>query len=176
MVGGEGECEYVEPVSEIHSNIPKHQQVTTITRYNLSKLLQVYVIRHLATLVFPITSTNNSSSKSKLESAFPITINCLDPCFCKTDLGRGAGGALKVAGKIFEFLFARTAEEGSRCVVIASGAGRESHGGYMRAGKLKEYAPKYLESEKEGYGDYVWEQVTKKLEAIEPGILAGVVA
>jgi retinol dehydrogenase-12 len=147
-----------------------------MSRYNLSKLLQIYVIRHLATIISPIAQTkgSNSSSDSKTKSENPITINSLDPCFCKTGLSRDINGILKVVAKIFTFLFARTAEEGSRCVVIAAGAGRESHGGYMRAGKMKEYAPKYLETEKEGHGKYVWEQATKKLEVIQPGILASV--
>lgn len=134
-------------------------------RYNLSKLLQVYVIRKLAAIVDPTTDDKSTDASS-------IAINCLDPCFCKTDLARGLSGGLKFAFKIFEFLFARTAEEGSRLVVIAASAGRKTHGGYMRGGNVKPYPPMITSKEGTEKSRYLWELLGKRLEVIQPGILA----
>jgi retinol dehydrogenase-12 len=101
----------------------------------------------------------------------PVVINCLDPCFCSTSLARNTSGAgKKLAFQIFSRLFARTPEEGSRCVVLAASAGRETHGKYMRAGLLKDFAPMILSEEGKEREEYVWGQVGKKLEEICPGV------
>ena len=134
-------------------------------RYAVSKLFQIFMIRKLATVVDPSTATKPSPPN-------PIVINSLDPCFCKSELVRDIPAAVRPVFKLFSFLFARTAEEGSRCVVIASSSGRESHGGYMRVGASKEYAPMITTKEGRDNEEYVWEQLEKKLKAIHPGIFA----
>ena len=91
--------------------------------YNLSKLLLLYVIVKLASIIDPITN-------DKSQSSTPIVINSLDPCFCKTGLAGGLTGGFKAILKLFEFSFARTAEEGFRLVVTAASAGRQTHGVY----------------------------------------------
>jgi retinol dehydrogenase-12 len=160
----------VSSIVEVTIGEPRLADHKSTNRYNLSKLFQIFTIRKLATIVSPTAMAQTSQPSS----TSPITINSLDPCFCKTDLARTLSGGLKLFFKVFEFLFARTAEEGARCIVIAAGSGRETHGGYMRAGKLKEYAPKTLEAEAEGYGDYIWEQLSRRLEQIQPGIMVGI--
>jgi retinol dehydrogenase 12 len=126
----------------------------------------VFVIRKLATIIDPETS-------DKTPATNPVVINCLDPCYCKTGLDSNLNKGLRAAMKAFAFLFARTAEEGSRLLVIAASAGRGSHGGYMRVGALKEYAPMITSAEGVENGEYVWKQLSRKLEAIQPDILAG---
>jgi hypothetical protein len=49
-----------------------------------------------------------------------MVINCFDACFCKTELAGGLTGVLEVIFKIFEWMFARPAEEVSRLVVVAA--------------------------------------------------------
>jgi retinol dehydrogenase 12 len=95
-------------------------------------------------------------------------INSLDPCFCKTGLGADMTGALRVFMKIFQTLTARTAEEGSRLVVQSAGAGRETHGKYMRSGKVRAYLPIASDEKK---GDAVWDALCKRLEGLQPGVL-----
>jgi retinol dehydrogenase-12 len=73
--------------------------------------------------------------------------------------------------QIFTFLFARTAEEGSRLLVIAASAGRKTHGGYMRSGVLKNYAPFITSEDGVEKSQYLWELLGRKLENIQPGIL-----
>jgi len=130
------------------------RNVDMMNEYNLSKLLQVFVIRKLASIVDPTTTDKSTDSTS-------IVINCLDPCFCKTELASFLSGGLKVAHKVFEFLFARTAEEGSRLVVIAASAGRKTHGGYMRGGTLKSYPPMITSEDGAEKSRYLWELLGK---------------
>lgn len=94
---------------------------------------------------------------------------------CKgTGLGNEAPVAMRAAGRVFQFLFARTAEEGSRLVVQAASAGRVTHGGYMRSGKLKEYPPMITSEDAVARGKYVWELLGEKLAEIHSGILENV--
>ncbi|MCJ1396311.1 hypothetical protein MMC18_009200 [Xylographa bjoerkii] len=133
--------------------------------YNLTKLFQILVIRELASIIH-----------SNPSAADAIVIDCLDPMMCKTDLGRSFPKAVQVIGKVFQAMFARSAEEGARCLVLAASAGRELHGGYMRAGVVRAYAPVVTSAEGVQNSKYVWEQLAMKLEKIQPGIVAGVTA
>ncbi|KAF4985621.1 hypothetical protein F66182_16910 [Fusarium sp. NRRL 66182] len=133
--------------------------VKVMNQYNLSKLLLLYAVIKLS------SSVDDS-----------IVINSLDPCFCKTGLGGESSGSAKFARAIFAFLFARTAEEGSRLIVKAASMGRESHGGYMRAGELQAYAPIITSAEGVQRSEHVWEALCSKLEGLQPGVLANVTA
>lgn len=77
-------------------------------------------------------------------------------------------GRPKTFFKIFEFLAARTAEEGARLVVQAASAGREMHGLYLRAGNVQAYAPIAQDEEKAAH---VWNVLRQRLEKLQPGIL-----
>lgn len=78
---------------------------------------------------------------------------------------------MRVLFKIFELVTARTAEEGSRLVVQAASAGRQTHGLYLRAGAVQTYAPIALDDKR---ATYVWELLCSKLEELQPGILRNV--
>lgn len=130
------------------------------SRYNLSKLLQLYIIRKLCATIDPANTTDNS-----------IVINSVDPCFCKTELSADLKGVARVLFKIFELISARTAEEGSRLVVQTASAGIQTHGKYMRAGAVQPYAPIALDDERAAY---VWDLLCGKLEKLQPGILQNI--
>ncbi|PWY88087.1 NAD(P)-binding protein [Aspergillus sclerotioniger CBS 115572] len=132
-----------------------------MNQYNLSKLIQLYSVIKLASIVDPVGSGNSNA----------IVINSLDPCFCKTGLGGDLGCVGKVLYKSFEALAARTPEEGSRLVVQAASAERETHGLYFRAGAVQEYAPIVRDEKK---AEYLWEVLSKRLEGLEPGIMKNV--
>lgn len=117
---------------------------------------------------------NPGTGKETGGNPYPLIVNSLDPCFCKTGLAGELTGALKAVFKFFEFLFARPAEEGSRLVVSAASAGRETHGGYMRAGALQAYAPFITNEDGIKKTEYLWEVLGKHLEQLQPGILASV--
>lgn len=101
-------------------------------------------------------------------------VNSLDPCFCKTGLPGQVHGVVKVFLRIFEALFARTSEEGSRLLVIAASAGKETHGKYMRAGAVQEYAPFITDKDGIEKSNAIWEQLGQRLEQLQPGIMQNV--
>jgi retinol dehydrogenase 12 len=135
-------------------------------RYNLSKLLLLYVLTKVSSIVDP------EVAKIEAQDTHPIVINSLDPCFCKTGLGGGVTGAQRVFRKVFSALFARTAEEGSRLIVIAASAGRETHGKYMRGGAVQEYAPFVTNKQGIEKSELIWEALRTKLEQLQPGVVA----
>ncbi|KAH9210646.1 hypothetical protein DL95DRAFT_437522 [Leptodontidium sp. 2 PMI_412] len=146
---------------------PSHVKIMDQNQYNLSKLLLLYIVIKLASIVDPATTGKSQNSHS-------VVINSLDPCFCKTGLAGELTGGFKAVFKFFEFVFARPAEEGSRLVVIAASAGRPTHGKYMRAGSVQEYAPFITNVDGQAKMNYVWEQLSRKLETIQPGVMANV--
>ncbi|KAL4928176.1 uncharacterized protein BDV17DRAFT_264936 [Aspergillus undulatus] len=135
-----------------------------MNQYNLSKLLLLHAIIKLAETIDPL-------STDEIGNPNPIIINSLDPCFCKTNLPGSLSGGFKIFFKVFEALFARSAEEGSRLIVQAAAGGRESHGGYFRSAELKPYESFITSKEGLARGQYVWEQLSRKLEEIQPGIM-----
>ncbi|KIW17787.1 hypothetical protein PV08_04982 [Exophiala spinifera] len=132
-----------------------------MNQYNLSKLLLMFAVIKLSAAVDPVETSETN----------PIVINTLDPFFCKTGLASELTGVIKVLFKIFEAIAARSSEEGSRLVVQAASAGRQTHGLYMRAGAVQEYAPVVQDDKRVSY---VWDLLCKKLEKLQPGILQNI--
>ena len=122
----------------------------------------MYAIIKLASLIGPDDRSHDTHS---------LIVNSLDPCFCKTGLPGNPTGTIGVFFRLFEFLFARPAEEGSRLVVIAASAGSETHGKYMRAGAVQEYAPFITNADGVQKNDYIFKKLGDKLELLQPGIL-----
>ena len=154
-------------------------------RYNLSKLLQIHILVKLSSLIDPVTTTtttnpttnpNHNTNPNPNPNTNQITINTLDPTFCKTNLGSSSPEmpkAIKLAGKIFTALTARTAEEGARLVVQAASAGRATHGLYQRAGAVRGYDPCVLDRVGKERGEVVWKGLCGLLEGIEGGVVMG---
>lgn len=120
------------------------------TRYNLSKLIQLYTLIELATLVDPLDGTE----------PYPIVINSVDPCFCETGLSREVTGLTRAVVKTFAAIAARPADDGARQVVQAASCGRETHGLYMRAGAVQAYKPIAADPRKT---EYLWEVMCRRL-------------
>lgn len=60
-----------------------------------------------------------------------VTINYVNPGLCVTELSRHVGFVMRSIIAIARLLLARTAEQGSRNLLHAAAAGKESHGEYM---------------------------------------------
>jgi retinol dehydrogenase-12 len=89
-------------------------------RYFVSKLLDVLLTRELA--------KNIGNSDSRVND---VVVNCVNPGFCRTGLGREAGPIL---GKLLYFvklILARTSEVGSRTLVWSAAGSSDTHGQYM---------------------------------------------
>jgi NAD(P)-dependent dehydrogenase (short-subunit alcohol dehydrogenase family) len=87
-----------------------------MTQYQVSKLLLQYVVDSIASKTLSTFG----------ESEVIVTTVC--PGLCRTNLGREFGALLKVANGIFQQIFARSCEEGSRTLVSGAALGREAHG------------------------------------------------
>ncbi|EJD48791.1 putative short-chain dehydrogenase [Auricularia subglabra TFB-10046 SS5] len=132
-------------------------------RYTLSKLVQLLAVREFADLV-------NGGGKPF------VIVNTLNPGLCTTELVRGAKGLFKLGTQISKALLAWTAEEGSRTLVHASTAGKESHGAYLSAAKIKPEGVSAFVTSDEGRRAQkkLWAELSAKLEYIHPGIISAI--
>ncbi len=91
--------------------------LTEISRYPLSKPLQVLAVRKIA---------------AKLSETKPeIVINTINPGLVNTELTRNMEGLLKIFMSILKFLVARSPEVASAILVHAATQGPESQGLYF---------------------------------------------
>lgn len=91
-------------------------------RYQVSKLLEVFPCRELAT-------------RTKKSGKSDVIINYLNPGLCHSELARGSPWWLHV----MKFFLARTAEHGSRSLVNAVEGGEGTHGQYLSDCEVEQY-------------------------------------
>ncbi|KAI9801755.1 MAG: hypothetical protein M1825_003127 [Sarcosagium campestre] len=131
-------------------------------RYNVSKLIEIYVVRELAALV-------TASSKKG-----DVIINTLNPGFCRSNIMREAKGAFKVYLAGLRSLLARSTEVGSRTLVAGIVAGPESHGEYMHDCVVGEVGVNVSDTKGQQLQKRVWQEASQQLESIQPGILQNI--
>ncbi|KAL8726732.1 MAG: hypothetical protein Q9166_006527 [cf. Caloplaca sp. 2 TL-2023] len=129
-------------------------------RYEVSKLLEVFYGRELAT---HLSESPHPASKN-------IIFNFPNPGLCHSELAREGSLGLE----IMKFFLARTTEEGSRNFLAATVAGAESHGQYIDCCQVEEVAPLVTSQVGVETQVRVWDELNKKLEMIQPGILANI--
>jgi retinol dehydrogenase-12 len=126
-------------------------------RYNVSKLLEIFTVRHIA--------------RNHPVSQLHVTLNTLTPGLCESELLRDNNMFLTTIGWFIKKLFARTTEVGSRTLVHAGvAAGEETHGKFMSTCSVLECAALVEGPEGRGLEDRVWNELSEKLEAIQPGV------
>lgn len=89
------------------------------THYQITKLLLMYVVDGLL---------KSASRRLSNGADLDVIISTVCPGLCRTNLGRDFSSPIKVVNGIFQYFFARTAEEGSRTIVSGAALGREAHG------------------------------------------------
>lgn len=122
-------------------------------RYNVSKLLEVFAVREMA---------------ARAGLSYPVTINCLNPGFCHSELSRESGFALW----LMKLLLARTTEVGSRTILAAAAAGTESHGKYMSDSVVVDPSELVMSEEGATVQKKLWTELTGTLEKIRSGVTA----
>ncbi|KAH8775489.1 short-chain dehydrogenase/reductase [Diaporthe sp. PMI_573] len=124
-------------------------------RYQVSKLLEVLVIRQMA---------------PRMRGG--VVLNMLNPGLCHSELSRDAGVGLAV----MKFFLARSTEVGSRTLVAAGLAGEESHGKYMSDAVVAEQSLSAFVRSEEGdrAGKKVWKELSDILDQIEPGVTSNI--
>ncbi|WPH03633.1 short chain dehydrogenase [Acrodontium crateriforme] len=124
-------------------------------RYMTSKLLEVFAVRAIA-------------EKHSVESLGGVTMNFVNPGLCHSELGREAGWGLY----LLKMALARTTEYGSRTLVHAGTSGADTHGQYMSDCHIEPVVA-WVRDTDDGNKTQarVWDELSKKLEKIQPGIL-----
>jgi NAD(P)-dependent dehydrogenase (short-subunit alcohol dehydrogenase family) len=122
-------------------------------QYPISKLLEVFGVRTIAQL--------------HPASVFPVTVNCVNPGLCHSELARDHP---TFGFWLIKLLLARSTEVGSRTLVHAGAQGADSHGHYLSDCEIAEPASLVTSKEGKEAQDRVWAELVKKLEAIKPGV------
>lgn len=122
-------------------------------QYPISKLLEVFGVRAIA--------------QAHPASVFPVTINCVNPGLCHSELARETP---TFGFWLIKLLLARSTEVGSRTLVHAGTQVAESHGQYLSDCEIAEPAPLVTSQEGKEAQDRVWGELLKKLESIKPGV------
>jgi NAD(P)-dependent dehydrogenase (short-subunit alcohol dehydrogenase family) len=136
-------------------------------RYKVSKLLEVFFTRELASRSPPPSSPLSRNGKGG------VVINFLTPGFCHSELGRDVSGWALWAFWLMKLVLARSTEVGSRTLLHASAAGEASHGKFLSSCEVWDVAPLVRRDEVERGGELqrrVWDEVMERLERIQPGI------
>lgn len=123
-------------------------------RYNTSKLMEIYIVRQLARILD--------------ERHIPVTINCLGPGFCFTNLFRSLPQPFRSLVRLNFFLIGRTAEMGARTLIAAAIAGPESHGQYMDSGILWTPGPAVTSPAGEALQGRLFGELMDVLEGVHP--------
>jgi retinol dehydrogenase-12 len=92
-------------------------------RYEVSKLLEVFVVRKLDSLL------------KQGDKASKVIVNCMTPGFCNTNFG----GNLGLIVGMMKAVVGRTADAGSRALVAGIIGGEETCGAYMADCKVAQY-------------------------------------
>jgi retinol dehydrogenase-12 len=136
-------------------NDPK--QARMHDRYNVSKLLEVLTVRHIA--------------RNHPVSQLHVTLNTLTPGLCESELLRDQNIFVTAVGWLMKKLLARTTEVGSRTLVHNGvAAGEETHGKFLSTCSVIECAALVEGPEGRGLETRVWDELSQKLEAIQPGV------
>ncbi|KAL2373979.1 hypothetical protein RJ035_007522 [Blastomyces gilchristii] len=146
--------------SDIFAALNDPLSTTMQERYPTSKLLQLLAIRELA---------------ARTASSIPsVVINLVSPGLNRTSLTRQTTGLEAAVLTAIHAMFAWDPEVGSRILVHATTAGKESHGVLLDKCEVGNniLAPWIETDEGQKVQSKVWSELEKKLEAIRPGILS----
>ncbi|EJD46980.1 NAD(P)-binding protein [Auricularia subglabra TFB-10046 SS5] len=129
-------------------------------RYSVSKLVQLFAVRELARLVSDTQPF--------------VVVNTLNPGLCYTDLDRNGEGLFKIALAVMRTIMAWTAEQGSRTLIHAAVGGPATHGVFMTGGRTQHNSLSPFVTSAEGAETQkrIWNELSAKLEGIQPGIMA----
>ena len=111
---------------------------------------------NLACLVLNIWFTR--SLASRLPIATPLTVNVVNPGFCRSELTRHVSGIRWLIIEVMKLLLARTTEMGSRTLVHAALAGTQSEvqGRYLDTCRVGEESDYVIGEEGSKVEDRVW--------------------
>lgn len=128
-------------------------------RYNTSKLLEIWLVREMA---------------SRMSPNDPVIVNCLSPGFCSTELFRHNPFPLNYIVKCTLRLLGRTSEMGSRTLLASAAADRSSHGRYLDSCVVREPSKLVTSAEGRELQSKVYAELEDILEGIQRGVTKNV--
>ena len=128
-------------------------------RYQVSKAMEIFFVREMV-------------ARQKKGEDDSVVINLVNPGWCHSEFLRDMTGAKRLAVRVIMAFMARSTECGSRNLVAAAIAGKESHGCYMSDCEVQEgsVAPYMLDERGKAIQRGLYEQTMEVLEGIEKGI------
>ncbi|KAI9702218.1 MAG: hypothetical protein M1820_006300 [Bogoriella megaspora] len=144
------------PPGELFATLNDEKTANMGDRYNVTKLMEIFVIKQMAVLS-PLSSSG-------------VIVNCIAPGLCKSELGReyGDGIAIRALVKIF----CRPTEVGARTLVWGACAEPETHGQYVPDCRTRETKGLTMGAQGAELQRRIWEELKQKLEGIKPGVTA----
>jgi retinol dehydrogenase-12 len=139
--------------ASIFAELDDEEKADMADRYNVSKLMQILLVRHLTKVLIGD------------EKKGDVVINCVTPGLCKSDLVKDMG----MAPVVFKKLLGRQVEVGSRLLVNATSL-PDSQGEYILDDKVSEPSPLARSAEGAELGKRIWEELSEILEKASPGI------
>lgn len=137
-------------------------QMLTEISYNISKTIELLVMRELATRV--TSSTNHGT----------ITTSLINPGFVDTAIMRHASFAFSLFVSGLKKLMSRTTEEGGRTLVFAAYGGAETHGMYLDDCTVGKVAPWIVSEDGLETQKKLWAELSENLENICPDVMLGI--
>ncbi|KAI0065468.1 NAD(P)-binding protein [Artomyces pyxidatus] len=127
------------------------------SRYYISKLLNVFFVRELA---------------SRLPPDSPLTVNAVNPGFCYSSLNRELRFPVTLFLTVFRVLVARTTEVGSRALVWAATGARhreqDLRGAFVSDASVKEPSDFVLSEEGARVQKQLWNEIVDVLAKVSP--------
>ncbi|TDZ15188.1 Short chain dehydrogenase atnD [Colletotrichum orbiculare MAFF 240422] len=158
---GHTQAEFPERESRrILEDLADEKKARMHDRYNVSKLIEVLLVRELADRV----------TSSKMPGN--VVVSILNPGIADTEMARNVGW---FHGKVLKVVFGivgRTPEAASRTIVLAAGGGQETHGKYLDDGKVGEPSAFVLSSDGNRVQKQLWDELLEKLEDVHSDISA----
>ncbi|KAK5059875.1 hypothetical protein LTR84_009758 [Exophiala bonariae] len=131
-------------------------------RYELTKLMEQLWERELAKRI----------AVGSKHGDMQVVVNCVNPGWCATELSRYYDKG-RIVGFIFS-LIGRTAESGSRTLVHAVTAGKETHGQYLSECQVKTEGSYIRSLQGQQAQKKLWEELSDKIESLSPGAMTAV--
>jgi len=126
-------------------------------RYPVSKLLNVYFTKALA---------------SKLPTSTPLTVDCVNPGLCHSELTRDISGVLRLGVRVLKAILARSTEVGSRTLIHAalSGTQKDMQGKYLNKCQVEEESDYAISPEGMEVQERVWRETIDILQKADPRV------
>ncbi|KAI1612043.1 hypothetical protein EDD36DRAFT_272741 [Exophiala viscosa] len=143
---------------DIYESLNTEEGFNPLEWYCISKLLEVLFIRELVDRLYPIKSNT------------PVIINLVNPGMSRSAFSRDASLPVRIVDTLMRWMFGRSAEVGSRTLVLGASAGPNSHGEFMSDGQNQYVAGWVHEDIGKRAQRKVFEQTLKVLEMRSPGV------